>query len=165
MKSPYAFLDSLGISYTKHEHPALFTVEQAKEHYHKMPGGHTKNLFLRNKNGDKHYLVIVESLKKTDLDWLKKYFQESKLSFASPERLMKYLGLTPGAVSALGLINDENHEVRVLVDTDLFKLETIYAHPNVNTATLGIPKEGFRKFLENVGNHVEYARVEERTDK
>jgi Ala-tRNA(Pro) deacylase len=98
----YVVLDRLGIPYRKTEHPPAFTVEQAETLYGHLPGAHTKNLFLRNKKGNRHYLVIVRSDKRVDLKALGGLLGEATLSFASPERLMRYLGVTPGAVTPLG---------------------------------------------------------------
>jgi Ala-tRNA(Pro) deacylase len=150
----YTVLDELGISYDKYEHPPVYTVEQADRLRGKLPGGQTKNLFLRNKKGKRHYLVVTASNKQVDLKQLREHCGEKVLSFASPERLKKYLGLAPGSVSPLGLIHDKNKEVVVLLDRDLLDHESLGFHPNVNTATLVIPTEGFQRFLAHCGNEV-----------
>jgi Ala-tRNA(Pro) deacylase len=110
-------LDRLGIAYTRLEHPPVFTVEQAEKHWGSITGAHCKNLFLRNKKGNRHYLAILESSKSADLKALTNRLGEDRLSFASPERLMRYLGLEPGAVSPFGLINDSQKEVQVVVQS------------------------------------------------
>ena len=156
MKDIYKILDDLGVTYEKHAHEPFFTCEQADKLYKRLDGGHSKNLFLRNRKGDKHYLVVLESKKRLDLRNFGEKIGETKLSMASPERLEKHLGLTPGSVSRFGLINDENHEVRVVVDNDLLQYERLYYHPNVNTVTLGIAKDDFLKFLEWTGNEVRF---------
>ena len=149
MKNIYKILEDLGIKYAKHDHPPLFTCEQAEEYYAKIPGAHTKNLFLRNKKGDRYYLVVVESKKRADINKLRADLGESKLAFGSPERLMNVLGLTPGSVTPFGLINDEQKQVvKVLIDKDLFNFEVVNFHPLVNTTTLGIEVEDFKKFLD-----------------
>lgn len=155
----YDVLDRLGIVYVKHEHPAVFTCEEAEPYYAKMKGGHSKNLFLRNKKGTKHYLVVIESSKKADLKKLENLLRESGLSFASPDRLMKYLGLTPGSVSPFGLINDLNKEVAVIVDKGLLVYDYLNYHPNINTATLEVGREDFEKFLEWCGNEVKFVEL------
>src|SRR3989338_6525197 len=157
MKDIYKILEDLGIKYVQYDHPAVFTCEEADQYYAKMEGGHSKNLFLRNKKGDKYYLVIVESDKKVDLQGLAKKLPEKKLAFASPERLLNVLGLTPGSVTPFGLINDENKQVTVVIDEDLWKYDTLNYHPNVNTATLGISRDDFKKFLDFCGNGVKFA--------
>ena len=159
MRDIYKVLNNLAIEYRRYEHPAVFTVEAAEEHYAKMLGAHTKNLFLRNKKGNRHYLVAIESSKNIDLKQLREFLNESNLSFASAERLQKYLGLTPGSVSILGLMNDENKEVQVVIDTDLLKEEIINCHPNINTATLGIRTKDIEKFLKFTGHVIREIEV------
>ncbi len=154
MKDIYKVLDEIGVDYLKREHPAVFTCEEADQYYKDVEGGHSKNLFLRNKKGDTHYLVIIESSKKVDLKDLKEKLGESKLSFASEERLMRFLGLEKGSVSPFGLINDTEHEVVVVMDKDLLKYDKLHYHPNVNTATLEVSLDGFRRFLEWCGNEL-----------
>ncbi|MFQ6069445.1 MAG: prolyl-tRNA synthetase associated domain-containing protein [Candidatus Aminicenantales bacterium] len=150
----YEVLEKLGISYTRLDHPPVFTVEEAEKHWEGIEGAHCKNLFLRNKKGNRHYLVVVESSKRVDLRELNKKLGEDRLSFASPERLMRYLGLEPGAVSPFGLINDKEKEVLVIVDLDLKSAGRVNFHPNVNTATVGINYSDFEKFLSWCGHRI-----------
>lgn len=154
----YKILKEIGIEYNKFDHPAVFTVEEA-EKYNRGSGAHSKNLFLRNKKGDKHFLVILEASKRINLKELAKELNESNISFASPERLQKYLGLTPGSVSLFGLVNDSNKEVEVVVDTDLLKFETQGFHPNINTSTLVFSTEDFKKFLSWTKNKVTFLKL------
>jgi len=156
MSDIYKVLDELGIPVVKHEHPAVYTCEEADKFYEGIPGGKSKNLFLRSKKGDKHFLVIVESSKQVDLQKLGEIVGEPKLGFASPERMMKYLGLTPGSVSPFGLINDVRHEVNVVVDNALMEYEILHYHPNINTATLEISRDDFKKFLNWTTNSVQF---------
>ena len=155
----YGVLKQLNLPYTEYSHPAVFTCEESDVHCKDIPGGKSKNLFLRNKKGDKHYLVTVESAKRADLKQLAELLGENGLSFASPERLMKYLCLTPGSVTLLGLINDTNKEVVVIVDTDLWKHETIQYHPLINTATLVIDRDDVKKFLDWSGQRVIFLKI------
>jgi len=152
----YEALKELGIAWVRHEHPPVFTVEEAERHWTEIEGAHCKNLFLRNKKGNRHYLVIIESSKQTDLRKLNALLNEDRLSFGSPERLRKYLGLDPGSVSPFGLINDVNGEVVVVVDQDLRRAKTVNFHPNVNTATVGIGLADLERFLAWKGNRVLY---------
>ena len=152
-------LSSLDIPFERTEHPPVFTVEEAKKHWSGLPGAHCKNLFLRNKKGSRHYLLIIEQSKNTDLKALTKELEEDRLSFASGERLMRYLGLETGAVSPFGLINDVMNEVKVLIDGDLRSAALIYFHPNVNTATLGLSFPDFERFLDFAGNPVRFIAV------
>lgn len=152
----YEVLKRLGISYIRHEHSPVFTVEEAEKHWENISGAHCKNLFLRNKKGNRHYLVILESSKQADIKALTKKLGEDRLSFASGERLVRYLGLETGAVSPFGLINDSKKEVQVVIDQDLKKEARINFHPNVNTATVGVDFKDFEKFLAWCGNSIHY---------
>lgn len=149
-------LDTLEIPYTRHEHPPVFTVEQAEQHWTNIEGVHCKNLFLRNKKGNRHYLVIAETSKPVDLRRLNEKLGDDRLSFGSPERLLWLLGLEPGSVSPFGLINDRQKEVMVILDEDLKSASRVNFHPNVNTATVGLSREDFEKFLAWTGNSVRY---------
>ena len=152
----YEILNKLDISFDKNEHPPVFTVEQARQHMQNVLGAHCKNLFLRNKKGDKHYLFICEESKRIDLKELSERLGFDRLSFASEERLDKYLGLKAGSVSPFGIINDSKHEVEVLVDRELADWDKVNFHPNINTATLTISFKDFEKFLNWIGNSVLY---------
>jgi len=152
----YDVLEKLGISFTRHEHPPVFTVGQAEQHWKGVEGAHVKNLFLRNKKGNRHYLVILEHTKNADLRKLTEKLGEDRLSFGSPERLKRILGLEPGSVSPFGLINDSQKEVSVVIDQDLKKAARVNFHPNINTATVGISTADFERFLAWAGNSVRY---------
>jgi Ala-tRNA(Pro) deacylase len=152
-------LRDLGIAFERHEHPPVATVEQAAEHWAGIDAAHCKNLFLRNQKGDRHYLLILEHSKKADLRAVANQIGDGKLSFGSPERLLKHLGLTPGSVSPFGLIHDATHSVRVVVDRDLQSAARLSFHPNINTATLVVSKDDFVRFLASCGNPVQYIGV------
>src|SRR5688500_4618118 len=92
-------LDELGITFERYEHPAIATADEGKQHWAGIDAVHSKNLFVRNQKGNRHYLVIVEATKRADLRAVASQIGDGKLSFASPERLMTYLGVTPGSVS------------------------------------------------------------------
>jgi Ala-tRNA(Pro) deacylase len=145
-------LDKLKIPFDIHHHPPVYTVEEAEEHWQSIKGTHCKNLFVRNKKGNRHYLVILESRKRADLRELNGQLGEDRLSFASPERLKRYLGLEPGAVSPFGLIYDTDKAVQVVLDKDLKESDWVSFHPNVNSATLTITFKDFEKYLEWCGN-------------
>ncbi len=149
-------LKALDIPFTRVEHPPVYTVEEARFHWRDLAGTHCKNLFLRNKKGSRHFLVILEESKRADLKAIARSLGENRLSFASPERLMRFLGLEPGAVSPFGLINDHQKEVRVLIDQDLEAAHTIYFHPNVNTSTVGMSFSDFMRFLNHCGQAVKF---------
>lgn len=150
----YEYLENLGINYEKREHPAVFTCETAAEFTGDMKGMHCKNLFFRNKKGKIHYLVIFDERKKVDIKKIGMKVGESNLSFASEQRMVKYLGLTPGSVSVFGLINDVENDVQVYIDKDVLNSEFVNFHPNVNTATLNICKNDFHRYLKNCGNDI-----------
>ena len=150
----YAALDALGIRYERHEHPAVFNIEDASKHWNPIAGVQCKNLFLRNKKGDTHYLVVVGIDKRVDLKDLVKVVGDDRLSFGSPERLMAALGLTPGSVSPFGLLNDADGSVRVLVDQDLRGAARLLFHPNINTATVVVSWVDLERFLATRANRV-----------
>ena len=155
----YDALQRLNVQWTRHEHPPVFTVDEALAHWAAIPATHCKNLLLRNKKGTTHYLVIVESSKRVDIGALTGKLGEDRLSFASAERLHANLGLTPGSVSPFGLLHHGAREVRVVIDADLRGAERVAFHPNVNTATIVLAWADFERFLEDRGNVVRYVRL------
>ena len=152
----FAALKALAIEYRLFEHPPVHTGDEAAIHWQAIAGAAVKNLFLRNKKGDRHYLVILGIDKEADLRHLVKVIGDDRLSFGSPERLQKYLGVTPGSVSPLGLIHDSTRAVRVIVDSDLRTAERLIFHPNDNTASLTISGSDFQRFLADRGNSVRW---------
>lgn len=155
----YNILDLLEIEYIRYEHKAVYTIEEANQLDINIPGQQCKNLFLRNRKGDIHYLVILHEEKQADLKFLSHQIGSTSLSFASEERLFKYLGLKPGSVTPFGLINDSNKEVIVLIDRELVGAEKINFHPNVNTATISVSYKDFEKFIEWNGNKINYVNI------
>src|SRR6476646_3347868 len=131
-----AYLTTLGISFESYQHPPIATAEEGDLHWAGIDATHCKNLFLRNQKGTRHYLVILMHNKRADLRVIADQIGDGKLSFASPERLMTHLGVTPGSVSPFGLINDAEHHVRVFLDRDLKSATRISFHPNINTVTV-----------------------------
>jgi Ala-tRNA(Pro) deacylase len=155
----YSTLDAMGIRYEVFTHPPVFTAEEAAAHWAGIDGAKVKNLFLRNKKGDRHYLAILAISKQADLRQLVKLVGDDRLSFGSPERLMANLGLTPGSVSPFGLLHDVRRAVRVLVDEDLRTADRLIFHPNINTASLTISGADFARFLASTGHVVTWVRV------
>ena len=155
----YQVLENIDIKYTRHEHEALYTVEDAKKLNICLPGKQCKNLFLRNRKGDVHYLVILGEEKQADLKNLAIQIESTSLSFASEERLVNHLQVRPGSVTPFGLINDTENIVIVLIDRDLIGVDLINFHPNINTATLGISYEDFEKFLKWSKNKFYYVDI------
>lgn len=151
----YDYLDRLGIEYEYYEHPEAPTIEIASHFYRGENTTLCKNLFFRNHKGNKHYLVIMESTRELDIHSIEKMLHQGKLSFASEERMERYLGVKPGSVSLFALINDKNHEVTLFVDNKLMGVEKVSFHPNDNRASLVITKENMLKFINNIGNRYE----------
>ena len=147
-----AFLREHGIAAARHEHPAVMTVEESERLVPKLPGAKTKNLFLRDRKGLRHFLVTVPHDVPVDLAALGDALGVGRLSFASPERLLKHLGLTPGAVSLLGLVNDESGAVEFVIDRSLWEADAVQAHPLVNTATMVVAHADLERFLAATGH-------------
>ena len=152
MKNIYEFLDANAVEYERHDHQAVFTVEEAKEFSPKLDGASTKNLFLRDKKGSRHFLVTVPEDKQVDLKALSSKLDSSRLSFASPERMKIHLGIEPGAVSLLALVNDQDQNVEAFIDQEIWQADAILCHPLVNTSTLVIPRKDMVQFLEKTGH-------------
>lgn len=155
----YKILNELEINYTRFEHKPVYTVEEVNELDLNIPGMGLKNLFLRNKKGNQHYLVIIEENKRVDLKELSTKIGANALSFASPQRLEKYLDLTPGAVTPFGLINDQDKNVKVILDKSIKLANKVGFHPNVNTATIVINYIDFQKYLDWTENELLYIEI------
>ena len=128
--------------------------EQALRLVPPLPAAKTKNLFLRDRKGRRHFLVAVGYEKAVNLKALASLLGVSKLGFASAERLQRYLGVDPGSVSILGVVNDVDQEVEVIVDKDLWGAKAFQCHPLVNTSTLVISRDDIQRFLEITGHPV-----------
>lgn len=155
----YDLLDEMCITYQYIEHPPTPTIEDARKYWTALEGKHCKNIFLRNHKGNKHYLVVLDCDKSIDMHDLEKRLGEGKLSFASPERMMKHLGLKPGSVSPFGLINDTNHEVILFLDDKLRTADRLAFHPNDNRASLSVKRDDLMRFLERMGNRWEWKEL------
>lgn len=153
------FLDQHKIGYEYHEHVAVFTSQQARDLIEPLPGASAKNLFLRDKKGKRHFLLTVDDQKTVNLKSVAASQGISGLSLASPERLMTCLGVTPGAVSLMALVNDPDGRVEVLIDQDLWSADALHAHPLVNTATLVIPLEGIKTFLSATNHTPQFVEI------
>ncbi len=155
----YDTLNSLGIKYIRYEHEPVYTIEEASKLDAFIPGQQCKNLFLKNRKGDVHYLVILDEMKRADLSFISEQIESTKLSFASEERVFKYLGLKGGAITPFGIINDAESEVIILIDRELIGSSIINFHPNVNTATIGVSYEDLEKFIKWHKNKFYYIDV------
>lgn len=147
------------IDYILHTHKAVFTVPEAKIHCGHIPGTHCKNLFLINKKTGDFYLVSFSHEKRLDLKQFRKLVGAPKIRFASHEDLLEILGITPGAVSPIGLVNDQNNKTVFYVDRDLWNAAEICCHPNVNTETLQLTGENFRNIIKATTNQVEVLKL------
>lgn len=148
------FLKSKDIKYVLHEHPAVYTCEEAEKYCGNVPGIACKNLLLRDKKGRRYFLVVLTADKRTDLKKFGGTVGESKITFASAEALLEKLGLEAGAVSPFGLLNDKKTEVEVYIDKDVYNADIVSFHPNRNTASLELSGEMFRKFLQAIENPI-----------
>lgn len=159
----YSFLAEHQIDYKRYDHQAVFTCDEVKQFADDLPGAKTKNLFLRDNKGKNHLLVVLGHDKRVDLKSLSEALAMTKLTFASSKRLEKYLGLTPGAVSILGLINDTSHGVRIVMDEAIWHAESFQCHPLVNTSTLVIAGDDLKRFLDATGHPVTVINIPEKT--
>src|SRR5436305_10498333 len=159
----FAFLARLGIAHKTVTHPPLFTVEQSQALRGTIPGGHTKNLFLKDKK-DTVFLVVAPEDARVDLKILHHRLGASRFSFGSAALLEELLGVTPGAVTAFGAINDTAARVNVVLDAGLMQHETINCHPLVNTMTTSIPRDDLIKFLAATGHMPRIERVADAAD-
>lgn len=150
-KKVYDKLEELGIEYKVLEHEPLYTAAQLSKIKDKAKGIHCKNLFLRNAKGDRYYLITVKDDADVDLKLIKEKIGSTRLSFASPERLMNVLGLLPGAVNPFSLINDSEGVVSFYLDENVMTGEDLNFHPNVNYKMVTISLDGIKKYLENIG--------------
>ena len=150
----HEILAQLGIAFTRRAHPPVYTVEEARKYDSGQGGLHCKNLFLRNKKGDRHYLALLEQSTPLDLLVLGDQLGTGRLSLASTQRLERLLGVESGAVGPFGLLNDQERQVDVLIDRRLKGAGAIGFHPNVNTATLQISFDGLMLFLVHCGSRI-----------
>ena len=153
------YLDDLGIAHTTVKHPPVFTVEQAARLRGEIAGGHTKNLFLRDK---KYELYLVVALEDAEID-LKGLHRQlgatGRFSFGSSDLLREVWGVEPGAVTPFGAINDREGRVTVVLDAAMMEHETLNYHPLVNTMTTSIKRDDLVKFLESTGHIPRIERV------
>ena len=142
----FAALDRLGIAHETVTHPATFTVEEGRHLKASMPGGHSKNLFMKDKDGT---LVLISAWAESQLrlNQLHKKIGTRRLSFGSADLMQDCLGVVPGSVTAFGLINDTQTRVKFIVDVALMRFDTLNFHPLVNTATTAISRDGLRRFV------------------
>jgi len=151
-------LAKIGIEYTNHEHPAVYTVEEADLYHEGIDGVHSKNLFFKDKK-KKLFLIVTLSDKPIVIKEVAKKIGAKSPSFGKPDLLARVLGVIPGAVTPFGVINDESHEVKVILDKEMMENKLLNFHPLVNTATTTIASKDLVKFMEYCKNEFEIIRL------
>lgn len=155
------FLEAHGIAYERYDHPAVFTVEEVTALGEIGHGQRTKNLFVRDKKGRRHVLVVVPHDKQVDLMALGERLGIGRLSFGSEHRLIDRLGVEPGSVTLMGVINDPEHAVDVVVDRQVWDADFVRCHPLVNTSTLVLEAAGVRALFAATGHSPHVMEVPE----
>lgn len=147
----FAVLEHLGIETATHRHPPVFTVAESRDLRGILPGVHCKSLFMKDKKGVLWLVVVLED-RKLDLKILGDVIGSARLSFARPERLMEYLGVTPGSVTPFALINDRECRVRVILDAEIATADLANFHPLSNDATTAIQPDDLLRFIAHCGH-------------
>jgi len=148
----FEHLATLGIKTNTVEHSAVFTVAESDKLHREIPGGHTKNLFLKDAKG-RIFLIVAESQTEVNLKRLHKDIGCARLSFAKPDLMMEILGVPPGSVTAFGVINDKKKQLeQVIIDASLMAFEKINCHPLINTATTSIARDDLLAFIRDCGH-------------
>ena len=153
-----AVLEKLKIPFTNHEHPAVFTVEEADQHHAGIEGEHSKNLFFKDKKKNL-FLVVTLSDKQINIKELAKKIGMKSPSFGKPDLLMDVMGVIPGSVTPFAAINIKDHEVKIVLDEEMMEHELLNFHPLVNTATTTIASKDLVKFLEYCHHAPEIIRL------
>ncbi len=150
----FDYLDALGLAHTTRQHVALFTVEQSAALKTEMPGAHTKNLFLKDKDGAL-ILIAAEAHTELRLNQLHKLIATKRLSFGAADLMTEVLGVVPGSVTAFALMHDRPPRVRFLLDAVLARADVLNFHPLTNTATTAVSQRDFRRFVDATGHGLE----------
>ena len=151
-------LTQIGIEYTNHEHPAVYTVEEADLHHEGIDGVHSKNLFFKDKKKNL-FLVVTLSDKPIVIKEVAKKIGAKSPSFGKPDLLAQVLGVIPGAVTPFAIVNDENHDVKVILDEEMMENQVLNFHPLENTATTTIASQDLVKFMEHCNQEFEVIRL------
>jgi Ala-tRNA(Pro) deacylase len=153
-----AVLDKIGINYTNHKHPAVFTVDEANQHHEGIEGVHSKNLFFKDRKKNLH-LIVTLSDKPIKIKEVAKKINAKDLSFGKPDLLADVLGVIPGAVTPFAIINAENHNINLVLDEELMENDLLNFHPLENTATTSITSQDLVKFMEHCNQNFEIIRL------
>lgn len=163
MDDIYVELANIGVAYERYDHAPVFTCDEAAAAVPDVDAVQTKNLFLRDKRGRRHVLLVTTCAKAVDVKRFAGQIDADHLSFGSAERLAKYLGVTPGSVTVLGLIADTTNAVELYVDADVWHAGKWRCHPLINSATLVLSRADIEKFLTRTGHTPHVLTVETRT--
>lgn len=155
-------LDEMSIAYTSYEHAPVFTCEQAYAALPNEPAVQTKNLFLRDKRGRRHLLLVTSCEKAVDVKAFADQAAADHLSFASAERLSKYLGVEPGSVTVFGLVNDQDGAVELYIDEDVWNSPQWRCHPLTNKGTLVVSRADLERFFARTGHKPRVLRLASR---
>ena len=153
------YLREHDIPFTNYNHPEGKTIEEARRWWKDDGSVHCKNLFFRNHKGNRHYLVAFDCEQNLAIHDLERRLRQGKLSFASEQRMERWLGLRPGSVSPFGLINDPEHHVHLFLDRNLERFPAYSFHPNDNRATVVVSRSEFLRYLAAVGNTYEFIEL------
>jgi Ala-tRNA(Pro) deacylase len=158
------WLSAHGIDYERFDHAPVFTCDETMALVPSQAVGvQTKNLFLRDKRGRRHWLLVTSCEKAVDLREIAPRIDANHLSLASSERLARYLGVQPGSVTVLGLVTDRGHDVELVVDADVWRADAWRCHPMVNSATLVLTRANIERFLAITGHQPRIVTVPERS--
>jgi Ala-tRNA(Pro) deacylase len=146
------FLALHQFDFPRFEHCATQTCSEFEARVSNVPGTRNKNLFLRDRKGQRHILVVVPAKLEIDLEQLSMLLGIKRLGFASTDRLRRFLGVESGSVSVLSLIHDQSHAVELVIDQNIWDAEAIQAHPLINTETVVIPQPELKRFLTATGH-------------
>jgi Ala-tRNA(Pro) deacylase len=164
MTDLFRFLDAHGVAFVRHDHPPVFTCDDELRHVPESGAARTKNLLMRDRRGRRHLLLLTLCSKSVSIADFTEVAGADRLSFASPERLMKHLGVEPGSVTLLGLVNDAERAVEVYIDADVWSAPSIHAHPLRNDATLVLSHAAVVRFLAATGHQARIVTVRSQPD-
>jgi Ala-tRNA(Pro) deacylase len=159
MTDLFDFLETHGVSFVRHDHAPVFTCEEELRHVPESGAARTKNLFMRDRRGRRHLLLVTLCSTSVSIADFAEIAGADRLSFASPERLAKHLGVEPGSVTLLGLVNDTMHAVELYIDADVWGAPSIHAHPLRNDATLVLSHADVVRFLVATGHQARIVTV------
>lgn len=148
------YLKKIGVKFKTFNHPAVYTVEEAKKYNQNINGMHSKNLFLKERKAKRYYLFILPAEKKFEIATAEQLTKD-KLKFANEKEINDFLGSYSGAVSPFGLINDKENKISLLIDKEVWNSDFVSFHPNINTETLELSKGDFQKYIHSLKNKLE----------